>query len=102
MFLNERGGIEADLTVTRLSETAFLLVVPGATCSAIWPGCGGIWAMICRHHRCDGGRGGAVPDGAAGARRDGKVSPADFSNAPIPLARRGKSRSAWAWPARTA
>jgi glycine cleavage system T protein len=31
MVLNERGGIEADLTVTRLSETAYLLVVPGAT-----------------------------------------------------------------------
>ncbi|MBL9047037.1 MAG: GcvT family protein [Tabrizicola sp.] len=31
MFLNQRGGIEADLTVTRLSETAYLLVVPGAT-----------------------------------------------------------------------
>lgn len=31
MFLNGRGGIEADLTVTRLSETAYLLVVPGAT-----------------------------------------------------------------------
>ncbi|MFN3993723.1 MAG: FAD-dependent oxidoreductase [Tabrizicola flagellatus] len=31
MFLNDRGGIEADLTVTRLSETAYLAVVPGAT-----------------------------------------------------------------------
>ena len=31
MFLNAKGGIEADLTVTRLSETAYLLVVPGAT-----------------------------------------------------------------------
>ncbi len=31
MFLNESGGIEADLTVTRLSETAYLAVVPGAT-----------------------------------------------------------------------
>ncbi len=31
MFLNPRGGIEADLTVTRLSETAYLAVVPGAT-----------------------------------------------------------------------
>lgn len=31
MMLNEKGGIEADLTVTRLSETAYLLVVPGAT-----------------------------------------------------------------------
>jgi len=31
MFLNDRAGIEADLTVTRLSETAYLAVVPGAT-----------------------------------------------------------------------
>jgi len=31
MFLNPRGGIEADLTVTRLSERAYMLVVPGAT-----------------------------------------------------------------------
>ncbi len=30
-FLNERGGIEADVTVTRLSETSFLVVTPGAT-----------------------------------------------------------------------
>ncbi|WP_372921419.1 FAD-dependent oxidoreductase [Roseovarius sp.] len=30
-MLNDKGGIESDLTVTRLSETAFLLVVPGAT-----------------------------------------------------------------------
>jgi glycine cleavage system T protein len=30
-MLNARGGIESDLTVTRLSESAFLLVVPGAT-----------------------------------------------------------------------
>lgn len=30
-MLNARGGIESDLTVTRLSETGFLLVVPGAT-----------------------------------------------------------------------
>jgi 4-methylaminobutanoate oxidase (formaldehyde-forming) len=30
-MLNKRGGIESDLTVTRLSETAFFLVVPGAT-----------------------------------------------------------------------
>ena len=31
MLLNDRGGIEADLTATRLSETAYLMVVPGAT-----------------------------------------------------------------------
>ncbi|MCC0076983.1 MAG: GcvT family protein [Rhodobacter sp.] len=30
-MLNARGGIESDLTVTRLGETVFLLVVPGAT-----------------------------------------------------------------------
>lgn len=30
-MLNSRGGIECDLTVTRLSETEFLLVVPAAT-----------------------------------------------------------------------
>ena len=30
-WLNQRGGIEADLTVTRLSETAYLIVTPGAT-----------------------------------------------------------------------
>ena len=30
-MLNQRGGIESDLTVTRLSETAYLAVVPGAT-----------------------------------------------------------------------
>lgn len=30
-MLNARGGIESDLTVTRLSETVFFLVVPGAT-----------------------------------------------------------------------
>jgi 4-methylaminobutanoate oxidase (formaldehyde-forming) len=30
-MLNERGGIECDLTVTRLSEAAFFLVMPGAT-----------------------------------------------------------------------
>ncbi|MHA7829059.1 MAG: aminomethyltransferase family protein, partial [Roseovarius sp.] len=30
-FLNPRGGIEADVTVTRLSETAWLIVTPAAT-----------------------------------------------------------------------
>lgn len=30
-MLNQRGGIECDLTVTRLSETVYFLVVPGAT-----------------------------------------------------------------------
>ncbi|MGR3290228.1 MAG: GcvT family protein, partial [Paracoccaceae bacterium] len=30
-FLNSRGGIEADVTVTRLSETAYLIVTPSTT-----------------------------------------------------------------------
>ena len=30
-MLNHKGGIECDLTVTRLAESAFFLVVPGAT-----------------------------------------------------------------------
>jgi len=30
-FLNSRGGIEADVTVTRLSETAYLVVTPAVT-----------------------------------------------------------------------
>jgi glycine cleavage system aminomethyltransferase T/glycine/D-amino acid oxidase-like deaminating enzyme len=30
-FLNNQGGIEADVTVTRLSETAYLVVTPAAT-----------------------------------------------------------------------
>ena len=30
-MLNEQGGIECDLTVTRINESAFLLVVPAAT-----------------------------------------------------------------------
>ncbi|MEM9278368.1 MAG: FAD-dependent oxidoreductase [Pseudomonadota bacterium] len=30
-FLNNRGGIEADVTVTRLSETCYLVVTPAAT-----------------------------------------------------------------------
>ncbi len=30
-FLNRRGGIEADVTVTRLTETSYLVVTPAAT-----------------------------------------------------------------------
>ena len=30
-FLNFKGGIEADVTITRLSETSFLIVTPAAT-----------------------------------------------------------------------
>ena len=30
-FLNQRGGIEGDVTVTRLNETAYLIVTPATT-----------------------------------------------------------------------
>ena len=30
-MLNNRGGIESDLTITQLSDTVFFAVVPGAT-----------------------------------------------------------------------
>ncbi|HFQ15109.1 MAG TPA: FAD-dependent oxidoreductase, partial [Rhodobacteraceae bacterium] len=33
-FLNRSGGIEADVTVTRLAETAYLVVTPSATLAA--------------------------------------------------------------------
>ena len=33
-FLNEAGGIEADVTVTRLTDTAYLVVTPAATLRA--------------------------------------------------------------------
>ena len=38
-FLNARGGIEADVTVTRLSETAYLVVTPAATRRATSSAC---------------------------------------------------------------
>jgi hypothetical protein len=64
-MLNQRGGIESDLTVTRLSETAFLLVVPGATLQRdlAWlrKHVGDEFVV---HHRCDRQPRRAVPDGA--------------------------------------
>ena len=38
-WFNERGGIEADLTVTRLGETSFLVVTGAAARHATSPGC---------------------------------------------------------------
>jgi len=32
-FLNERGGIECDLTITRLEENTFFIITPGSTCT---------------------------------------------------------------------
>ena len=41
-WLNERGGIEADLTVTRLSETEYLVVTATAARCATSTGCAAI------------------------------------------------------------
>ena len=86
MFLNDHGGIEADLTVTRLSETAYLLVVPGATLQRNL-------AWLCAHVGDDFA---VITDVTAGESvlcvmgpkaRDlmARVSPDDFSNVAHPF-----------------
>jgi len=85
-MLNARGGIESDLTVTRLSETAFLLVVPGATLQRdlAWlrRHVGGAFAVI-----TDVTAGEAVLCVMGPRAREvlGRVSPADLSNAAHPF-----------------
>lgn len=85
-FLNTRGGIEADVTVTRLSETAYLVVTPAATRLADQT-----WMM--RHK---GNFNVVIIDVTAGEgvlaimgprSRDllNRVSPNDFSNATNPF-----------------
>lgn len=85
-MLNPKGGIECDLTVTRLGETAFLLVVPGATLQRDL-------AWLRRHLReefvvvTDVTAGEAVlclmgPESRAVL---GRVSPDDFSNSAHPF-----------------
>ena len=86
MMLNGRGGIESDLTVTRLGETAFLLVVPGATCTRVLA-----WL---RAHLADAfavitdvtaGEAVLCVMGPGGRAVMGRVSPQDFSNASHPF-----------------
>ncbi len=85
-MLNARGGIECDLTVTRMTETAFLLVVPGATLQRDL-------AWLRRHV---GDAFAVITDVTAAESvlcimgpkaRDlmARVSPADFSNAAFPF-----------------
>nr|WP_198402512.1 FAD-dependent oxidoreductase [Rhodobacter sp. CZR27] len=85
-MLNARGGIESDLTVTRLTETAFLLVVPGATLQRdlAWlrRHLGEAQAVILDTSAAEA----AIP--VMGPRsRDllQRVSPDDFSNAAFPF-----------------
>ena len=86
MFLNDRGGIEADLTVTRLSETAFLAVVPGATLqrNLAWmrSQLGDDFAVITDMTAAE-----SVLCVMGPKSRDlmSRVSPADFSNAAHPF-----------------
>lgn len=85
-MLNARGGIESDLTVTRLSETAFLLIVPGATLQRdlawVRAHLGDAFAVI-----TDVTAGEAVLCLMGPQSRDvlARVSPDDFSNAAHPF-----------------
>lgn len=85
-FLNMRGGIEADVTVTRLSEQAYLLVTPAATRLA-----DETWM---RRHAGDfnvvitdvtAGEGVLAVMGPRARDLMQAVSPADFSNAVNPF-----------------
>ena len=80
-FLNERGGIEADVTVTRLAESAYLVVTPAATRAADQ-----VWMQ--RHvadHRVvvtdvTAGEGVLAVMGPNARKLLQRVSPDDFSN----------------------
>ncbi|WP_171177742.1 FAD-dependent oxidoreductase [Ruegeria sp. HKCCD8929] len=85
-FLNRTGGIEADVTVTRLSETAYLVVTPAATRLADQT-----WMM---RHLGDfrvvitdvtAGEGVLAVMGPNARALLEKVSPNDFSNAANPF-----------------
>jgi 4-methylaminobutanoate oxidase (formaldehyde-forming) len=86
MMLNDRGGIEADLTVTRLSETAYLLVVPGATLqrNLAWlrAHLGDDFAVITD---VTAGESVLCVMGPKARNVLGRVSPADFGNAAHPF-----------------
>ena len=80
-FLNDRGGIEADVTVTRLSETAYLVVTPAATRLAdqtwMMRHCGNFNVVITD---VTAGEGVLAVMGPKSRDLLQKVSPADFSN----------------------
>ena len=87
-WLNARGGIEADLTITRLSESAFMVVTAGATArrDLAW-----LKRHIPEEAHCfatDVSSGLAVLSvmGPNSRALIGDVSPDDFSNAAFPFA----------------
>ncbi|MEX0306194.1 MAG: FAD-dependent oxidoreductase [Ruegeria sp.] len=85
-FLNRTGGIEADVTVTRLSETAYLVVTPAATRLAdqTWMqrNAGDFRVVITDVTAGEGVLAVMGPNSRALLE---KVSPADFSNASNPF-----------------
>jgi 4-methylaminobutanoate oxidase (formaldehyde-forming) len=85
-FLNRTGGIEADVTVTRLTETAYLVVTPAATRLAdqTWMQrhAGGFNVVITDVTAGEGVLAVMGPNARALLQ---KVSPADFSNAANPF-----------------
>ena len=85
-FLNARGGIEADVTVTRLSETAYLVVTPAATRQAdqVWMQrhVGDFRVVITD---VTAGEGVLAVMGPNARALMAKVSPNDFSNAVNPF-----------------
>ncbi|RLJ51882.1 4-methylaminobutanoate oxidase (formaldehyde-forming) [Litoreibacter meonggei] len=85
-FLNAQAGIEADVTVTRLSETAYLVVTPAATRLAdeIWMrrNIGDFNVVITDMTSSEGVLAVMGPNARTLLE---KVSPADFSNAVNPF-----------------
>ena len=85
-FLNKNGGIEADVTVTRLSETAYLVVTPAATRLAdqTWMErhVGDFRVVITD---VTPGEGVLAVMGPNARKLLQKISPADFSNAVNPF-----------------
>ncbi|WP_171124412.1 MULTISPECIES: FAD-dependent oxidoreductase [unclassified Ruegeria] len=85
-FLNRTGGIEADVTVTRLSETTYLVVTPAATRLAdqTWmQRHAGAFNVVITD--VTAGEGVLAVMGPNARKLLQKVSPADFSNAANPF-----------------
>ena len=95
-MLNDRAGIESDLTVTRLSETAYLLVVPAATLvrdlSWLRKNLRDEFAIITD---VSSGEAVLVIQGPKSRELLSRVSPDDFSNAAFPSQPRVRLNSVW-------
>jgi heterotetrameric sarcosine oxidase gamma subunit len=87
-WLNPRGGIEADLTVTRLAETAFMVVTAGATARRDFAWLGRNIPEAAHAFATDISSGLAVLSVMGPRSRElmSSVSPQDFSNAAFPFA----------------